>query len=129
MMAHVAYPSASAEPAGYSRFWIGEYLRGSLGFGGTVFSDDLGMHAAGIAGKISGRLRVSLQAGCDAALVCDPAEAESLLAELEESPANATRALDRLRGHCPHTADELETVGEWRHWRKSLEELEKTKWA
>ena len=61
MMAHVVYPSACAEPAGYSRFWIHEYLRGRLGFGGTVFSDDLGMHAAGIAGKISGRLRASLQ--------------------------------------------------------------------
>jgi beta-N-acetylhexosaminidase len=129
MMAHVVYSTAAAEPAGYSAFWIGNYLRGGLGFEGTVFSDDLGMHAAGFAGKLPGRLEASLQAGCDAALVCDPAEAASLLAELGESPADATRALGRLRGRCPHTVEELETVGEWRHWKKSLEELENTKWA
>lgn len=129
MMAHVLYSSAADAPAGYSAYWIREYLRGTLEFTGAIFSDDLGMHAAGFAGKLAGRLHASLAAGCDAVLVCDPRESAELLAELDGSPRDATGALSRLRGHCPHTAAELETVGEWRHWRKSLEELENTKWA
>jgi beta-N-acetylhexosaminidase len=129
MMAHVLYSSAADAPAGYSAYWIREYLRGKLEFTGAIFSDDLGMHAAGFAGKLAGRLHASLAAGCDAVLVCDPRESAELLAELDGSPRDATGALSRLRGHCPHTAAELETVGEWRHWRKSLEELENTKWA
>jgi beta-N-acetylhexosaminidase len=129
MMAHVVYASAAPGPAGYSSFWIGDYLRGRLSFRGTVLSDDLGMQAAGCAGKLAGRLTATLQAGCDAALVCDPRDAASLLAGVPNSPADATAALSRLRGHCPHTAAELETVGEWRHWRTSLEALENTEWA
>jgi beta-N-acetylhexosaminidase len=129
MMAHVVYPEADPAPAGYAAFWIRGYLRERLGFAGVAFSDDLGMHAAGIAGKLASRLETALAAGCEAALVCDPAEAAELLADLDGSPLDATMALGRLQGRCPHTPEELETVGEWRHWRKSLEELEHSKWA
>jgi beta-N-acetylhexosaminidase len=46
MMAHVTYPQVAPEPAGYSPRWIGEILRGEMGFRGVVFSDDIGMAAA-----------------------------------------------------------------------------------
>jgi beta-glucosidase-like glycosyl hydrolase len=46
MMAHVTYPQVAPEPAGYAPFWIGEILRGEMGFRGVVFSDDIGMAAA-----------------------------------------------------------------------------------
>ncbi|NIV21801.1 MAG: beta-N-acetylhexosaminidase, partial [Gammaproteobacteria bacterium] len=67
-MAHVIYPGVDDRPAGYSRCWIKDYLRGGLDYAGTVFSDDLGMHAAGFAGKLADRMRLSLEAGCDAVL-------------------------------------------------------------
>ncbi len=129
MMAHVAYPSVDPEPAGYSKRWIIEMLRQEWGYTGTVLSDDLVMHAALIAGKLADRLEAALHAGCDAALVCDPESARELLQQLGDAPADATAALSRLHGRCQHTAAEIETVGEWRHWKQSIRDLEHSKWV
>src|SRR5579875_3039387 len=49
MMAHVTYPAVDPLAAGYSKAWI-DMLRGEFGFGGVVFSDDVGMAAAESAG-------------------------------------------------------------------------------
>ena len=133
MMAHVVYPDVDDKPAGYSRFWIGEYLRRKLGFEGVVFSDDLGMHAAGFAGKLFDRMQGSFDAGCDAVLVCRPEDVKELYSELVSESSNANPAkvniLARLQGQNTHTEAELESVSEWRHWKQSLELLEKSQWA
>jgi len=134
MMAHVVYPAVDERPAGYSPFWIKSMLRQKLGFRGTVFSDDLGMFAAKIAGKLTDRARLSLQAGCDAVLVCDPDDVRQLLLDSGHAPiskeqANADTTLKRLKGKLVATQEEMETVGEWRQWKKSIEQLEQSKWA
>jgi beta-N-acetylhexosaminidase len=83
MMAHVVYPQVDKDPAGYSKRWIGDILRGEMGFGGVVFSDDIGMAAAFSAGGIKARIDAHLDAGCDVVLVCHPELVPESLAAVE----------------------------------------------
>jgi len=129
MMAHVIYPQVDARPAGYSSTWIREKLRAEMGYQGVVLSDDLGMHAAGYAGKLADRMRLSLEAGCDAVLVCQPEDVAVLLKEWGDEPAPDGSALLQLHGRNTVTRAELATVSEWRHWQQSLAELEHSQWA
>jgi len=84
MMAHVTYPQVAPEPAGYSKRWIGDILRGEMGFRGVVFSDDIGMVAAGSAGGIKARIDAHLDAGCDVVLVCHPELVAEALRAVED---------------------------------------------
>ena len=75
MAAHVVYPRVDARPAGYSARWLQAVLRGRLGFGGAIFTDDLSMQAAR---HLEGRtvtpveaVLAALDAGCDLALLCN----------------------------------------------------------
>ena len=97
MMAHVVYPQVAPEPAGYSPRWIGEVLRGELGFRGVVFSDDIGMAASFSAGGVKARVDAHLDAGCDVVLVCHPELVEESLQAVAGRSLN-TAALIGLIG-------------------------------
>jgi beta-N-acetylhexosaminidase len=97
MPAHVIFQQVDKEPAGYSAFWLRKVLCGELGFNGTVFSDDLSMEGASVAGGPKERARAALAAGCDVVLLCkDPKGQDELLARLGDARCDATR-WERMR--------------------------------
>ncbi len=86
MPAHVIYRQIDARPAGFSPVWH-RLLRQELAFDGVVFSDDLSMAAAGVAGDVVERCAAAWQAGCDMLLVCNSPEAVEEV--LQRWPATA----------------------------------------
>jgi len=122
MMSHVLFPAVDEVPASFSRRWIGEVLRGQLGFQGVIFSDDLSMRGAGAVGDIVQRARQALTAGCDMLPVCnDRAGVLTLLRDLELDPAPASQLrLVRLRGREALTPQALLASSQWRSSQESL---------
>jgi beta-N-acetylhexosaminidase len=98
MMAHVIYPAVDSRPAGYSKIWIEQVLRGELGFTGAVVSDDISMAAAGAAGSVGERVRAHLDAGCDLVLACFPEVVEEALAAMPAATGAIPARLVALRG-------------------------------
>lgn len=126
MPAHVRFERVDAQPAGFSRVWIEDILRGELGFSGIVISDDLDMAAAAIGGKIGQRLAGCRAAGCDLALVCEPASAAAAVDALDPDPAayaQARRAAAGLLGRASFSLSEQDLVPEFRAWKRSMEKM------
>jgi beta-N-acetylhexosaminidase len=115
MMAHIVYSRVDANPAGFSRYWIKAVLRDTLGFQGAVFSDDLSMKGAAIAGSHTDRAALALEAGCDMVLVCNDRDNAAAVAESLEgyaSPVSHLR-LARLHGHVTPDLGELQHNPRW----------------
>jgi beta-N-acetylhexosaminidase len=123
MIAHVLYPEADTQPAGFSSFWMKDILRDQLEFQGAIFSDDLSMEGAVVAGSYPQRASSALQSGCDMILVCNNRSAALEVADSlidYDNPASSMR-LAHLHGKKSVSREHLVTQERWLRSRKQLE--------
>ena len=103
MPAHILFPKVDDQIVGFSRHWLQTVLREQLNFQGAIFSDDLSMKGAAVAGNIEERAKAALEAGCDMLLVCNDRTAALKVVQClqnHENPAAQARFL-RLHGRSP----------------------------
>jgi beta-N-acetylhexosaminidase len=122
MAAHVVFSSVDPLPAGFSRRWLQDELRGRMGFGGAIFSDDLNMAGAGVVGDMPERVRAALAAGCDMVPVCN--NRQGVLQVIEslrgsEDPVSQVR-LARLHGKPAKDRLALRRTDDWLACERSV---------
>jgi beta-N-acetylhexosaminidase len=125
MPAHVIYQQIDKRPAGFSSFWLEDVLRKRLNFQGVIFSDDLSMEGATVAGSYPERAMAALAAGCDMVLVCNKPEAAIEVIDNikpEDNPVSHMR-MARLHGRHHITAEELHNNLRWKEASEQMAKL------
>ena len=99
MPAHITFPAIDAHSVGFSAFWLQQVLRQQLGFDGVIFSDDLSMKGADVAGGYIDKAQLALDAGCDMILVCNcPEGAIEVLDMMERQSVAGSDRIASMRG-------------------------------
>ena len=130
MPAHVIYEKVDDKPAGYSSIWLQRILRDKLKFQGVIFSDDLSMEAAGVAGGYGSRAQQALRAGCDMVLVCNHLEGVSEVVDQLKgynNPASQVR-LVRMHGKGEVSYARLHAGYDWQKVSTMIAELDESPW-
>jgi beta-N-acetylhexosaminidase len=116
MAAHVIFADVDNRPAGFSRRWVHEELRGRLGFNGAIFTDDLSMKGAAVVGDMADRAQAALQAGCDVLSVCNDRQGVLQVIDSLRGTADALSQvrMARLHGKPGLTRSVLQASIDWR---------------
>ncbi|HEY7774113.1 MAG TPA: beta-N-acetylhexosaminidase [Marinagarivorans sp.] len=130
MPAHVIFPCVSDSPVGFCRIWLQTILRAKLAFSGAIFSDDLSMAAAKIAGDPVERGLAARSAGCSMVLMCNqPDDAIALIEGFEqhniradETPLRALSA-EQARTQTGFNWQTLRASANWRQTHAALQAL------
>ena len=128
MPAHVIYPDVDDKPAGFSEIWLKKILRQQLGFKGTIFSDDISMAGAEVAGDFLDRTHLALKAGCDMVLICNQQkEAIKVLQELDHQPDPVANVrLIRMHGRGKLSMNTLQAQDDWQQVVKKVTAMDIT---
>ena len=104
MTAHLHVPALDADHiASFSRRVVTGLLKEALGFGGVVFTDDLGMKAVSASTPLPDAAVQAVAAGCDVTLLCNSttgeqvAAIEALIRAAESGALSQTRLDDAFR--------------------------------
>jgi beta-N-acetylhexosaminidase len=123
MVSHVVYSAVDPRAAGFSPRWLQDELRQRLKFAGAIFSDDLTMQGASVAGSMAERARAALEAGCDVLPVCNNRQGVIEVVEALhnwEDPLGQIR-LVRLHGLPGPSREELARSGQWQACVQAVE--------
>lgn len=123
MPAHILFPEVDDQPVGFSSVWLQKILRDKMAYDGVIFSDDLTMEGAAVAGSFGERAIKAMSAGCDTLLVCNNREAtlEVIQALADNGNYSTSIRLTRMRGKAG--AQPINDLHNNKRWQETKEAL------
>lgn len=127
MTAHITFPTIDQQSVGFSKYWIQQILRKQLSFQGVVFSDDLTMKGADIAGGFKEKASLALEAGCDMILVCNsPDGVYEVLEYMHAANIDGCNKIAQMRARKSVNWQWLTQQARYQEAKRTLENLNKT---
>jgi beta-N-acetylhexosaminidase len=127
MPAHITFPSVDASSVGFSEYWLKDVLRQKLGFEGVIFSDDLSMKGADVAGGYINKAELALKAGCDMILVCNcPDGAQEVLAYMQQLEMKGCEKIATMKAKQIICWQQLEKTERYTKTKNTLQTLTDT---